>query len=362
MSACESHEHEGRVTALRRRKLLAMAVLTPAVARLGIADGIADARAGSAARTKSAGRLISPVPTTQAGWAEVAKTLGRSGNMIRGLFYHTPFPRWDLRVVSRGIPVTPGLALGSHASFVRYSDGSIMVMGDLVVTESRLQRLTDALQAHGFIQTAIHKHLLEQTPPVWWTHVHTHGHDPVDLARGLRAVMEESGTPPPSPPPSPGRLDLDTAGIDAALGSHGTAGAGIYTCTFIRRETVVDGNRALPPGLGATTAFNFQPIGGGRAALNGDFVMIASEVQDAIGALRRGSIDLVELHNHGLTEEPRLFFTHIWAVGDAVTLARALRPAVAATNVAPSSNSTERKAESTAESTADPEPGPRSSR
>ncbi|RLU81369.1 peptidase M23 [Streptomyces griseocarneus] len=361
MSACESPEHEGPGAALRRRKLLAMAVLTPAVARLGVADARAEP-----ARTQSTGHLISPVPTTRSGWAEVTRTLGRSGNMIRGLFYHTPFPRWDLRVVSRGITVTPGLALGSHASFVRYGDGSVMVMGDLVVTERQLQTLTDAVQSHGFVQTAIHKHLLEQTPAVWWTHIHAHGHDPVDLARRLRAVMEAAGTPPPSEPASRGRLDLDTAGIDAALGASGTAGAGVYTCTFIRRETVVDDNRALPPGLGATTAFNFQPIGGGRAALNGDFVMIASEVQDAIGALRRGSVELVELHNHGLTEEPRLFFTHIWAVGDAVALARALRPAVAATNVVASSNSAERDAEPESEPEAGPEsgpkPGPRPSR
>ncbi|WP_116209696.1 DUF1259 domain-containing protein [Streptomyces olivoreticuli] len=331
MSACQPHKNPGRATFLRRRNLLAIAALTPAVAKLRVIDSHAEP-----ARTKPTGHLH-PEPTTQAAWAEVAKILGRPGNMIQGLFYHTPFPRWDLRVVSRGITITPGLALGSHASFVRYGDGITMVMGDLVVTESRVQKLTDALQAHGFIQTAIHKHLLNQTPPVWWAHIHAHGHDPADLARRLRAVLEETGTPPPRPTAPPGRLDLDTAGIDAVLGSRGTAGAGVYTCTFIRREAVVDGNRVLPPGLGATTAFNFQPIGGGCAALNGDFVMIAQEVQDAIGALRRGSIDLVELHNHGLTEEPRLFFTHIWAVGDAVTLARALRPAVSATNIVPPS-------------------------
>lgn len=41
--------------------------------------------------------------------------------------------------------------------------------------------------------------------------------------------------------------------------------------------------------------------------------------------MRAGNITIVELHNHGLTEEPRLFYMHYWAVDDAVTLARALR-------------------------------------
>ena len=52
-----------------------------------------------------------------------------------------------------------------------------------------------------------------------------------------------------------------------------------------------------------------------------------------IQALRAGNIQIVELHNHGLTEQPRLFYMHYWAVGDAVTLAKALRPALDATNL-----------------------------
>ncbi|MFF8914950.1 DUF1259 domain-containing protein [Streptomyces sp. NPDC015032] len=76
--------------------------------------------------------------------------------------------------------------------------------------------------------------------------------------------------------------------------------------------------------------------GGGRAALSGDCAMLAGEVQNVLKALRRGGIELVELHNHHLAEGPRLFFTHIWAVGDGVELARAVRAAVDTTNVVPS--------------------------
>ncbi|MFE7525199.1 DUF1259 domain-containing protein [Kitasatospora sp. NPDC057542] len=275
------------------------------------------------------------MPTTEADWVDVVRALGRPGRLIRRTYHHTPFPRHDLHVVSRGVVVSPGLALGSHVSFARYDNGSTLMMGDLAVTADELPALTDALHAHGIAQTAIHKHLPAQTPDIWWTHICAHGHDAAALAGGLRAALGLTGTPPPHRPGSPRPLDLDIAGINAALGATGTSSEDVHACVFVRRETIIEEGHVLPPGLGATSAFNFQPLGGGRAALSGDLAMVAAEVQEVHAALRRGGIDLVELHNHGLTDEPRLFFTHIWAVGDAVALARAVRPALAVTNVTP---------------------------
>lgn len=249
--------------------------------------------------------------------------------------YHTGLPRRDLVAVSHGVVVEPALALGSHVAFVRYADGGALLMGDVVVTEGELQQFTDVLHEHGIEQTAIHKHLLAQIPDVWWVHVHAHGHDPVVIARGLRAAFDRTGTPSPAPSGLPRPIDVDTTGIDAALGVKGSADDGIYKSTFVRRETVIDGDLVLPSGLGSTTAFNFQPVGGGRAAINGDCAMIAGEVQDVLMALRRAGAELVELYSHGLWDEPRLFFIHFWAVGDGVGLARGLRAAVDATNVVP---------------------------
>lgn len=314
-----------------RRRMLAAAALAPM-----LAGSPAPARALSTGAPKGRGRgLVEPVPTTLSDWTSVADVLGRTGDMKRNTMYHTGLPRRDLLVVSRGIIVKPALAVGSHVSFVRYADGGTLVMGDVVVTENELQQFTDVLHEHGIEQTALHKHLLSQIPGIWWMHVHAHGHDPVALARGLRAALDRTGTPPPSPPAPPRPVDLDTAGIDAALGVKGSTDDGIYKSLFVRRETVTDGDLVLPPGLGSSTAFNFQPLGGGRAAISGDCAMIAGEVQEVLVALRRAGAELVELHNHGLRDEPRLFFTHFWVVGDGVRLARGLRAAVDATNVVP---------------------------
>jgi hypothetical protein len=275
----------------------------------------------------------SPQITTEADWAPVADALGRTGTLQNGTVYRVALPRKDLTVTSEGVTINPGFALGGYAAFARYEDGT-MVMGDLVVTEDELPKVTDALQAAGIEQTAVHKHLLEQSPAIWWTHVHAMG-DPAALARGITSALDATGIPAASPPPAdPPSVDLDTAAIDNALGRTGTADGGIYKFTIAHEDTVVADQHELPAGLGLTTAVNFQPLGGNQAAINGDFVMIAPEIQPVIQSLRRGGIAIVELHNHSLDEQPRLFYMHFWATGDATVLAQGLRPALDATDLA----------------------------
>ncbi|MFD1532072.1 DUF1259 domain-containing protein [Pseudonocardia aurantiaca] len=279
-----------------------------------------------------------PVQSSEADWKPVADALGRSGQLASAnTVYRVSFPRRDLSVASQGVPVKAGLALGSYAAFARYGNGTTMAMGDLVVTEEELPKVTDALQQNGIAQTAVHKHLLEHTPPVWWTHFDAEGADPGAIARGLKAALDTTDTPPAAPAAPPGPIDLGTAAIDTALGAKGTNDGGIYKFTFARNGGVSMHGMALPPAMGVTTALNFQPTGGGKAAINGDFAMTADEVQKVIQALRAGGIDIVELHNHAFDDDPRLFYMHFWANDDAAKLAQALHTAVAAQNVAPAS-------------------------
>lgn len=144
-----------------------------------------------------------PVQTNEADWKAVADALGRPGKLADGTVYRVSFPRSDLSVRSRGVNVEPGLALGSYAAFARYPD-TTMVMGDLVVTEEELQRLTSALQDNGISQTAVNKHLLEHTPAIWWAHFEAEGQDPVALARrsGPLWIGPQRHLPPVAPPPT----------------------------------------------------------------------------------------------------------------------------------------------------------------
>lgn len=318
-------------TTTSRRLVLATAALAPILAGTGTAWAHDD----NCRRTTDPCRrtLIHPASTAEKDWKGITDVLRHRGRMGGEHVYRMGFLRHDLKVKSYGHSLIPSLGVGSFVSFVRYEDGQTMLMGDMAVTEGEMQRVIDVLDGHGIGQTAIHKHLLSHEPAVWWMHVHGLHHDELALARALREALDVTATPPATGLPPASDVDLDTSGIDKALGTKGGVEGEIYKITFARRETVVDHNRVLPRMTGATTALSFQPVGGGRAIVNGDFVITGDEMQHVIRALRRGGIDIVSIHSHMLFEEPRLFFLHFWGVDDGVRLARTLRAAVDHTNV-----------------------------
>ncbi|KOU41863.1 DUF1259 domain-containing protein [Streptomyces sp. WM6378] len=279
-------------------------------------------------------RLQRPIATTEADWQPVAEALGRTGALRENVVYGISLPRRDLKVTSRGVKIGASLALNGSADFARYCDGT-MLMGDLVLTENELPKATEALQEAGIEQTALHKHLPDQKPPIWWTHFHAMG-DAVTLARKLKAVLKVSGDPIAVPAPAVTKpIDLDTAEIDETLGRKGIAEGRTYKFFIGRAETVTSHGHVLPAPIGIDTVIKFQALGKKRAAVTGDIVMTAHEVQNVLRILRRGDFEIVELHNHMLDDQPRLFYVHYWKVGDGVELARGLRPALDATNLAP---------------------------
>ncbi len=207
------------------------------------------------------------------------------------------------------------------------TDGAV-AMGDMVLLEKEVAPVMTRLQKAGIGQTAVHHHVLHQTPRMIYMHVHAHG-DPIKIAEGVRAALTLTGTPAQSASaPAAGELGIDTTQISAALGHGGKVNGGVYQVSVPRSETIRDLGMEIPPSMGVATVFNFQPTGGGNAAITGDYVMIASEVNPVIRALQQNGIEVTSLHNHLLNDEPRLFFMHFWANDDAVKLARGLRAAL----------------------------------
>jgi hypothetical protein len=266
-------------------------------------------------------------------WKAVDVALGRSGQMQPGGVYKYAMPRRDLKVTKDGVAIAPGLALGSWAAFQKMGDQA-MVMGDLVLTEDEIEPVMLSLQQNGIEQSAIHNHLLGESPRVVYMHIEGHG-DPVVLAKSLATALALTKTPLPAasgaatPPPA---LDIDTAGVEKALGYTGKANGGIFQFTVPRVEKIMEGGMEIPPAMGTATAINFQPTGQGKAAITGDFVLLASEVNPVIRALRTNGIQVTAVHNHMLGDEPHLYFMHFWANNDAVKLAHGLRAALDATN------------------------------
>jgi hypothetical protein len=269
----------------------------------------------------------------QVDWKAVDAAMGRTGAEQPGDVHRYSMPRGDLHVSVQGVAIRPAFALGSWVAMTPHGDG-VMAMGDLVLREDELSPVLDALQAAGIEQTAIHHHLVRETPRILYVHVHGMG-DPLKIAQGVRAALARTGTPAQPAAAAPAAtepLALDTAAIARALGHAGRVNGGVYQVSVPRAETIREGSMEVPASMGLATAINFQPTGGGKAAITGDYVMLGSEVNPVIRELRAHGIELVSLHNHAIGEEPRLFFGHFWANADAVTLARGLRAALDRTN------------------------------
>jgi len=192
-----------------------------------------------------------------------------------------------------------------------------------------MQRLiTDGVEI-----TAVHNHLLRTSVPVYYMHVGGHG-DPVKLGESLHAALSLSKTPAASPTPAPpAALDLETASIEKVLGYKGNANGGVYQFSVPRAESIAEGSMAVPPSMGTATAINFEPTGGGKAAITGDFVLLGSEVNPVLKALRGHGIEVTALHSHMIDDSPHLFFMHFWANDDAQKLAQGLRAALDLANV-----------------------------
>lgn len=265
-------------------------------------------------------------------WQAVDEAMGLSGEMQGGGVYKYSIPRTDLQVTSSGVEIDPSLALGSWIAFKALqdeTDGNALIMGDLVLTEEEYNKVIAQLQEGGVGQTAIHKHLLAESPRIWWTHIEAEG-KPVELANTVRAALEQTGTPLGATTASDEsqELDLDTAQLDEIIGYQGKASNGVYKYSIPHAGTFTARGTEIPPAMGTSIALGFQPLGNGKTAINGDFAMLVEEIDPVIQVLRQAGITVVSLHNHMTTVEPRLFFMHFWGEGEATALARGLRAAL----------------------------------
>lgn len=265
-------------------------------------------------------------------WSKVDSILGRAPT-ISGDVHRYGFPRSDLKVTLDGVSIAPALALGGWVAFKPDHDGA-MAMGDLVLLEAEINPVMSKLIEGGLEVTAIHNHLLRAVPATFYLHVGGHG-DPIKMASTLHDALAESKTPLAAPTASVSTLDLDTTRIDEIIGAKGHSNGGVYQIGVARRDDItMDGKVISPPGpMGVATGINFQPTGGGKAAITGDFVLTGDEVNSVVKALRSNGIEVTAIHSHMLGEQPRLFFLHFWANDDAIRLAQGLRTALNATKL-----------------------------
>ena len=270
-------------------------------------------------------------------WKQVEQALGKAGSMQPGDVYKVGLPRTDLQVTVGGVQVKAPLALGSWLAFKKVGDMT-MVMGDLVLTEDEVTPVLTKLEEGGVEISALHNHVLHESPRIMYMHIHATG-DATKIAKSIHDALALSKTPFAAPPSAqqPQDVGLDTKQIDQIMGQTGKANGVVFQYSVARADDVMDtamnaSGTAIPPAMGVAQAINFQSTGGGKAAITGDFVLLAGEVNPVIKALRDNGIEVTALHSHMLTDSPHLFFMHFWANDDALKLARGLRAALDKTN------------------------------
>ncbi len=272
---------------------------------------------------------------------QIASGLGKQGAEMPGGVYRVGLPRTDLEVTLDGVTIKPALALGSWLAF-KPMGNEVMVMGDLVLTQEEINPVLTRLEQGGVEITGLHNHLLRASPATMYMHVHGQG-DPAKLATTLRDALNASKTPfgaetagispqaaeqASTTGSTAPKVDLDTAALDQTLGHKGKVTGGVYQVSVPRAETVKDGGMEVPAAMGSAIAINIQPTEPGKAATTGDFVLTADEVNPVIKALLSNGIEVTAVHNHMLTDEPRLFFMHFWANDDTAKVAKGLRAAL----------------------------------
>jgi Domain of Unknown Function (DUF1259) len=264
-------------------------------------------------------QAVTPAPIDQA--------LGRSGQKT-GDVYRVSFPRTDLHVSVKGVAIKPGLALGSWAAFLG-TDDKAMVMGDLVLLEDELNPVMAKLRSSGFEISAVHNHLMEETPKVLYMHYVGHG-PATQLATSLRAALSLSKTPLEKPvvPAEEAAAPAWVKTVEDAVGRKATYKGGVLSYGVPRSDTITMAGMTVTPAAGVGEAINFQAADSGNVATTGDFVLTADEVNPVISALQEHSIQVTALHSHMLTEQPRLFFMHFWCVGSPESVGAGIKAAL----------------------------------
>ncbi|HSE50068.1 MAG TPA: DUF1259 domain-containing protein [Terriglobales bacterium] len=253
--------------------------------------------------------------------------LGRAGERQPDGAVKFGFPRSDLHVTVRGTPIAAGLALGGWIAFFP-AQGNTMAMGDLVLTEEELPKVLAKLSGSPVEVTAVHNHLVGESPRVMYAHVAGKG-EAGALARAFAAALHETAIPAPGAA-STATLAVEQKAIESCMGRAGKVKGAVLSFSAPPPAPVTEDGAAIPNSAGVSTAINMQFPAAGRALATGDFVLRGEQVQPVAAALLSGGIQVTALHSHMLHESPRLFFMHFWADGAPESVCGTLHKALSA--------------------------------
>lgn len=289
--------------------------------------------------TLIAGLLLPAIPAgaSQQGLdtGKIEQILGIKGTGKDGE-YKITVPQNDLSVSLDGFRITPPMGLTTWVGFSPMQEGA-MVMGDIVLREEEIGPVEKEAVDQGLAVTGLHNHFVREQQKVMYMHIA--GMGPTDrMARSVRAVLDRIDTlrhgNPAAAKTESVRNTVDTARIESILGTKGEMSQGVFKVTIGRPDVkLTDEGMPVSAFMGFNTWAAFQGTDA-KAAVAGDFAMLDREVEPVINALVKHGIEVVAVHNHMVTESPRIFFLHYWGEGPADKLAEGLKAALAQTGTA----------------------------
>jgi hypothetical protein len=260
-------------------------------------------------------------------WQAVQNAFGRTGT-VRDNVLRVDFPRSDQTVRKGSVTLAPTFAVKSWVSFRSVGNNRAKVTTDFALLETEVVPLVTRLRAQGYMVAGLHSHLTGETPKMKFLHVTKTG-DPVQMANEIRSALSVTGIPlGPMQPMTP---SADWTSVNSIIGLPAKSEGNVGTWLFPRRQTVVEQGVTLPPLMGTGTEIQMQMIGS-NAALAGNFILLASEVNPVIDVLSRYGITASALQNASLMEQPRLFLLNVWGFGSPQSLAQGVAAALRQTN------------------------------
>jgi hypothetical protein len=261
----------------------------------------------------------------------VLSTLGKKGDYKANVL-KVNIPRSDLQVTVAGVNTPTPFGFGGWVGMTTGSDGMVVMMGDLVLTQDEVNPVLSALLDNGLEVTALHNHFFWEEPRVYYMHVHGHG-QPAELATKLKPALAliGRGAAPPSttvPAAAPTAPALDVARITQIVGTPGDQTGDVYKITIGRDDLkITEMGAPINARMGLNTWAAFVGTDQ-QAAIAGDVAMVASEVTPVLKALRRNGLDVVAIHHHMTTTQPTVYFLHYWGTGPVERLAAGFKAAL----------------------------------
>lgn len=263
-----------------------------------------------------------------ADYQEVLKSLDRKGDFKAGVL-KVNIPRNDLKMTIQGFSTPTPFGFGGWIALTKATDGSEVMMGDLVLLQEEVNPVLSALLDNGIDVSALHNHFFWDDPHVYYMHVHGMG-KAADLARRAKPGIDLIGHVKPeiASPASTTGTALDTAKLAKIAGHEGEQAGPVYKITVGRDDLGMKEHGAVinaRMGLNTWAAF----VGTQEdAAIAGDVAMLEGEVTPVLKALRKNGLDVVAIHHHMTGDRPVVIFLHYWGRGPAEKLAAGFKAAL----------------------------------